>query len=130
MQESHVPPKTSDWPARRVFEWNNYDPSYSARIDIRQEQRYRTNEPVMRVTLRDTTRNASASIQVPKNEVIAMAVAILRAAAVDPIVICEQLSNPADLTEQEKLTAAAMGNNHEANQREGNHREATEARAI
>lgn len=125
MQESHVPPKTSDWPARRVFEWNNYDPSYSARITIRQEQRYRTNEPVMRIELRDTTRNASASVQVPKNEVIAMAVAILRAAAVDPLVICEQLSNPADLTEQERATAAAMGHNHEVNVRE-----ATEARAV
>lgn len=125
MQESHVPPKTSDWPARRVFEWNNYDPSYSARIDIRQEQRYRTNEPVMRVTLRDTTRNSSASVQIPKNEVIAMAISILRAAGVDWNVVQEFLMNPADLTEQEKATASAMGRNHEVNGRE-----ATEARTV
>lgn len=116
MQESHVPPKTSDWPARRVFEWNNYDPSYSARIDIRQEQRYRTNEPVMRITLRDTTRNASASVQVPKNEVISMALNILKAANVDLATIEQALMNPADLTEQEKGAVQAMRVNHEANE--------------
>lgn len=116
MQESHVAPKAPDWPARRVFEWNNYDPSYSARIDIRQEQRYRTNEHVMRITMRDTTKNASASVQIPKNEVIAMAIAILRAANIGPDRVIEALTGAAELSEQERNEVNAMRTTHEANE--------------